>query len=40
MSGIGRMSRGLGGGDDWMWIEGGEWRVGRGSGRYAGIRGV
>lgn len=38
MSGRGRMSRGSGVGDDWMWIEGGEWRGRKGSGRYPGVR--
>lgn len=40
MSGRGRMSRGSGGGDDWMWIGGGEWRGRKGSGRYPRVRGV
>lgn len=40
MSGRGRMSRGSGVGDDWMWIGGGGWRGRKGSGRYPGVRGV
>lgn len=40
MSGRGRMSKGSGVGDDWMWIGGGEWRGRKGSGCYQGVRGV